>query len=76
MQGEVNDGKSSEIDEAILWVARRALGISEVDASAEALRVIGFSRITTDQQDEVAGRIRGLVERGELRIDGGLVIVA
>jgi very-short-patch-repair endonuclease len=66
----------TEIDEAILWVARRALGISEVDASAEALRVLGFSRITTDRQDEVMGRIRMLVERGELRLEGGMVVVA
>jgi len=66
----------AEIDEAILWVAGKALGISEADASAEALRVLGFSRITADRQDEVVERVRGLVERGELRVEGGVVVVA
>ena len=59
-----------EIDESILSAVRRAFGIGVDDAIREAAKALGFARTPAGMRETIQARVRELVNRGALALDG------
>jgi hypothetical protein len=62
-----------EIKAALILVVERSFGISPEEAKNEALKLLGFERMTETMSDLVNTLIQELCNKSELQLQGGLL---
>lgn len=64
---------AEEIREALSKAVELGFSLSQEDAVSEALRLLGFQRVTSQAKERLEVQVEALIEQGELKLQGGFL---